>query len=78
MRYLEVDEEVEKLESVIADIESAISEIKCCPYFEHKVSLWEEELSELNERLAELETIQNNVWKSENRQRDIEFEGGRL
>lgn len=69
------EEEIEKLESIIADIKSAISEAVNYPYFEYKVSAWEEDLSELNERLHDLEARQNEEWEADNRQRENEYWG---
>lgn len=69
------EDEIEKLESIIADIKSAISEAENYSYFEYKVSAWEEDLSELNERLHELEAKQNKEWEADNRQRENEYWG---
>ena len=71
---MSVDEEIEKIESIIADIESAISEAKDCEYFEYKVSGWEEDLSDLNERLQELEQQQSSVWQREIAHQNYEYE----
>ena len=60
-----VDEEIEVLESIISSIESAISEVKHCDYFEEKISCWEDDLRELNERLVELQAIQSEEWQQE-------------
>lgn len=69
------EDEIEKLESIIADIKSAISEAENYSYFEYKVSAWEEDLSELNERLHELEARQSKEWEADNRQRESEYWG---
>jgi hypothetical protein len=55
---MQVDNEIEAIESIIADIESAISELKHCSYFEEKAACWEDDLRDLNARLKELEEIQ--------------------
>ena len=64
---MDIENEIEKLESIIADIKSAISEAENYSYFEYKVSAWEEDLSELNDRLQELESRQNKQWEAEDR-----------
>ena len=55
---MRVDDEIEAIENIIADIESAISELKYCSYFEEKAACWEDDLRDLNARLRELEEIQ--------------------
>lgn len=55
---MQVDREIETLENIIADIESAIDEVKHCSYFEEKIACWEDDLRDLNARLMELEEIQ--------------------
>ena len=60
-----IDEEIEVIENIIANIESAISEVKHCEYFEEKISCWEDDLRELNERLEELQAIQSEEWQQE-------------
>ena len=62
---MDIDQEVELIESIIADIESAISNVKHCDYFEDKISCWEDDLKELNERLKELQAIQSEQWQQE-------------
>ena len=62
---MDIDQEVELIESIIADIESAISHVKHCDYFEDKISCWEDDLRELNERLEELQAIQSEEWQQE-------------
>ena len=62
---MDIDQEVELIESIIADIESAISNVKHCDYFEDKISCWEDDLRELNERLEELQAIQSEQWQQE-------------
>jgi hypothetical protein len=62
---MDIDQEVELIESIIANIESAISEVKHCEYFEEKASCWEDDLKELNERLEELQAKQSEVWEQE-------------
>lgn len=60
-----VDEEIEVLENIISNIESAISEVRHCDYFEDKISCWEDDLKELNDRLVELQAIQSEEWQQE-------------
>lgn len=69
-----VDDEIEVIENVIADIKSAISEIEGCSYFEDKISCWEEDLRDLNARLEELEAIQNAEWQREMDWQNREYE----
>ena len=73
-----VDEEIEVIESIISNIESAISEVRHCEYFEEKISCWEDDLRELNERLEELQTIQNEEWQQEMDWQNREYERMRL
>ena len=69
-----VDDEIEVIENVISDIESAISEVKHCDYFEYKIAGWEDDLRDLNARLEELEAIQNAQWKKEMDWQNREYE----
>ena len=71
---MEVDKEIETIENAIADIESAISEIKYCSYFEDKISCWQDDLKDLNERLEELEAKQNAEWQKEMDWQNREYE----
>lgn len=73
---MSVDEEIEMLEHVIADIESAISEIVHFEGFEDKVACWEDDLKDLTERLEELEAMQNAEWQQEMRWQNREYERG--
>jgi len=75
---MRIDEEIEKIESIMADIQSAISECKDYAYFEYKVGAWEEDLAELGERLQELESKQEAIWNGEIRHQNIEYEEMRL
>lgn len=70
---MDIDQEIEVIESIIADIESAISEVKHCSYFEEKASCWEDDLRELNERLEELQTMQSAEWEQEMEWQNREF-----
>ena len=54
---MQVDNEIEAIENIIADIKSAISELKYCSSFEEKAACWEDDLRDLNARLEELERI---------------------
>ena len=64
-KYLDVDEEIELLESVLQDIESAIETIKESPYHSHLADSWETDKEEINERLDELYEEQNDQWEEE-------------
>ena len=71
---MNVDDEIDAIENIIADLESAISEIKYCRYFEDKIASWEDDLRDLNARLEELEAIQNAEWQQEMKWQNREYE----
>ena len=71
---MDIDQEVELIENVISNIESAISEVKHCSYFEDKISCWEDDLRELNERLEELQAMQSAEWEQEMEWQNREYE----
>lgn len=71
---MDIDDEIEMLERIIADLESAISEVKHCEYFEEKASSWEDDLRDLNHRLEELEAMQNAEWQKEMYYQNREYE----
>ena len=71
---MDIDDEIETIERVIADIESAISEIAHCDIFEDKISCWEDDLRDLNARLEELEAMQNAEWQKEMTYQNREYE----
>lgn len=71
---MDIDDEIEAISIAIADIESAISELKNCSCFEDIVSSWENDLKDLNDRLEELEAIQNAEWQKEMTWQNREYE----
>lgn len=73
---MEVDEEIEIIETAIADIRSAISELTISGYvhFESNIASLEDEIRDLNARLEELEAIQNAEWQKEMDWQNREYE----
>ena len=70
---MDATEEIELIESIISDLESAISELQEVPYFRYKIDSWEEDIIELRERLDELEELQSREWQEEQRYLKSEY-----
>jgi tetrahydromethanopterin S-methyltransferase subunit G len=75
---MDLYDEIEKIEYIIAEIHSIISELKGYSYFEYKIAGYEDDLRELNERLEELEELQSKEYREELAYMNREFERSKL
>ena len=72
------EDEIDCLESVLSNLESAIGEIQDSPYHAYLAQSWELDLDEIKSRLDELYELQNDQWKKEIQQQDFDYESGCL
>lgn len=72
------EDEIDCLESVLSDLESAIGEIQDSPYHSYLAQSWEMDLDEIRNRLDELYELQNDQWKKEMQQQDFDYEEMKL
>lgn len=70
---MSVEEEIELIETTISYLETIIDELKENPYFRYKIAGYEDDILEFNERLRELEEIQEREWKADCRQLEHEY-----
>lgn len=75
---MDYEDEIDILESVLSDLESAIRTIKDSPYHNYLAQGWELDKEEIESRLDELHSKQNDCWKAEMQQQNIEFERGKF
>ena len=68
-----MENEIEVLESIVYDLESAINEAQDSKYFAYKVDGWKEDIEEIKERLDELYSMQDMEWHKEINQLNYEF-----
>ena len=68
------EDEIDLLESVLRNLETAIGEIQDTPYHSYMASSWEMDLDEVRTRLDELYELQNDQWKQENEAQNLEYE----
>jgi len=73
-----MENEIELLESIIADLESAINEAQNDQYFAYKVDGWKEDIEEIQAKLDELYSQQDMEWVKELNQLNYEYERGVL
>ena len=73
-----MENEIEVLENIVYDLESAINEAQDSQYFAYKVDGWKEDIEEIKERLDELYSMQDMEWHKEINQLNCEFERGAL
>ena len=75
---IDIENEIDVLESVLGDIEAAIRGVQDAPYHSYLAQSWELDVEEIKSRLEELYEIQNEYWAKEMKEQNIEFEGARL
>lgn len=76
--YIDVENEIEVLESTLSNIEAAIGDIQDSPYHSYLAQSWELDVEEIKLRLDELYEIQNEQWAKEMKEQNLQFEGMRL
>lgn len=75
---MDYEDEIDILEGVLSDLESAIRSIKDSPYHSYLAQGWELDKEEIESRLDILHSKQNDRWKAEIQQQNIEYERSRL
>ena len=75
---IDIEKEIDVLESVLGDIESAIRDIQDTSYHSYLAQSWELDVEEIKSRLEELYEQQNEYWAKEMKEQNIEFEEMRL
>ena len=78
MRSIDLEEEIDHLESVLSNLESTVGELQDVPYFEHLKGAYEDDMHEIQQRLDELYELQNEQYDTEMRQLNKEYEEARL
>lgn len=78
MRSIDLEEEIDHLESVLSNLESTIGELQDVSYFEHLKGAYEDDIVEIQQRLDELYELQNEQYDAEMYQLNKEYEGSRL
>ena len=72
------ESEIESLESAISNLNDVITEIQDNPYFDHLKGGYEDDIREIQERLDELQSMQNEQYDAEMRYQNKEYEEDRL
>ena len=75
---IDIENEIDVLESVLGDIEAAIRGVQDTPYHSNLAHSWELDVEDIKARLEELYERQNDYWAKEMREQNIEFEEMRL
>ena len=75
---MDYTDEIEVLESVLSNLESAIGEVQDSPYHSYLAQSWEIDKDEIQSRLDELYAIQDKEWTKEMQEQNLQFEGSRL
>lgn len=75
---MDIENEIEILESALGYLEMAIGDITDSPYHSYLAESWGLDVEELRSRLDELYEIQNDYWLQEMKQQNIDFEEVRI
>jgi len=75
---MDLESEIDYLEATLNSIREAIENVKDTPYHGHLASGWELDAEEIQSRLDELHLKQNEQWKKDMQQQNIEYEEARL
>lgn len=78
MKYVDYEEEIDVLESALGNLESAIGDIQDSPYHSYLAERWELDKDDIQMRLNELYEHQNDQWKAEMQEMNMEYEVSRL
>ena len=73
MKCLDVEDEIDILETVIDDLESAIRNVSDSPYHSYLANTWELDLAELKSRLDTLYEKQNEIWEKELQEQNLQY-----
>ena len=78
MKNIDFEDEIAILESALSYLEMAMQDIVDSPYHSHLKETWELDADEIQARLDELYMLQDDIYRNEMLQQNIEFEEGRL
>ena len=75
---MDFTDEIEILENVLSNIEAAIGDVQDSPYHSYMASGWELDKDEIQTRLDELYALQDEQWKKETKEQNLQYEEGRI
>lgn len=75
---MDFTDEIEILENVLSNIEAAIGDVQDSPYHSYMASVWELDKDEIQTRLDELYALQDEQWKKETKEQNLQYEEVRL
>ena len=75
---IDYESEIESLESVLSHLNDVIGELQDVPYFNHLIGVYEDNTSEIQQRLDELYELQNEQYDVEMRYQNRQYEESRL
>lgn len=68
------EDEIDQLEYALSNLESAITAVEDTPYHGHLAMGWELDKEEIQARLEELYTLQEEQWRKENAEQNLIYE----
>ena len=68
------EDEIDVLEDVLSNLESAILSVQDSPYHSYLAQSWELDKSEIESRLDKLHSKQSEQWRKEQRQEELDYE----
>lgn len=71
---MNIEDEIDVLESTLSNIEMAIKDIADTPYHSYLANSWELDMEEIKSRLDELYTLQDEQWSKEIEAQNLEYE----
>lgn len=74
MNYIDVEAEIDVLESLLSNLESARLDALETSYYQYLASSLELDMEEIKSRLEELYEIQDNQWTKEMQEQNREYE----
>lgn len=78
MNYIDVEAEIDVLESLLSNLESARLDALETSYYQYLASSLELDMEEIKSRLEELYEIQDNQWTKEMQEQNREYEEAKL
>lgn len=71
---MDIEDEIDVLETVLSNLETAREEVQDAPYHSYLAETWGHDVEEIKARLEELYTMQNEQWKKELEYQNFEYE----
>lgn len=71
---MEIENEIELLESTLSYLESAMAEVADSSYFSHLSNSWELDAEQIRSQLEELYSMQNEMWARELKAQNFDYE----